>query len=192
MTIYLASQSPRRRQLLEQIAIDFDLLSVDVDEHWDSKEHPRCYVERLALEKARIGLRKVDARDQALVIGADTSVVLDDRILGKAETPEEAAAMLRQLSGRKHDVYSAVAVASIDTTLVKTSISQVMFKPLTVDEIVTYCECGEAVGKAGGYAVQGRAAVFIERLEGSYSGVMGLPLYEMYSILREFNIDITA
>ena len=186
MKIYLASKSPRRKQLLEQIRIEFDLIDVDVDEHWDGTELPRLYVERLALEKARAGAGVLSNTADILVIGADTSVVLDQSVLGKADVPEQAAAMLRQLSGRCHDVYSAVAVVCGSREAVKTNISHVAFKPLTVEEIVDYCETGEPLGKAGGYAIQGRAAAFVSEIHGSYSGIVGLPLFETRTLLDRF------
>ncbi|NIN36361.1 MAG: septum formation inhibitor Maf [Gammaproteobacteria bacterium] len=187
MNIYLASKSPRRQELLMQMGIEFEIIDGEINEHWNGDEHPHEYVKRLALEKARYGFNSLEpGNDDGLVIGADTSVVLDDTILGKAVTPEHAAAMLRELSGRRHEVYSAVAIVKGDRQLVKTSISHVSFKPLSVNEIVNYCETDEPLGKAGGYAIQGRAAIFIERLEGSYSGVMGLPIFETSTLLNQF------
>ncbi len=186
MNIFLASKSPRRQELLKQIGVEFNLLDVDIDENWNGTEHPRAYVERLALEKARTGMGSLADPTDALVIGADTSVVLDMSVLGKAEVPEQAAAMLRQLSGRCHEVYCAVAVVNGIRQAVKTSISQVSIKPLSVEEIVDYCETGEPIGKAGGYAIQGRAAAFVSEMQGSYSGIVGLPLFETRALLDRF------
>lgn len=187
MKIYLASKSPRRQELLKQMGIEFELIDGEINEHWNGEEQPRDYVKRLALDKACAGFNSLEpGNDDGLVIGADTSVVLDNTILGKAVTPEHAASMLRELSGRRHEVYSAVAIVKGDRQLVKTSISHVSFKPLSVNEIVSYCETDEPLGKAGGYAIQGRAAIFIERLEGSYSGVMGLPIFETSTLLDQF------
>ena len=183
MKIYLASKSPRRQQLLQQIGVEFEIIDVDIDEHWDGKENPRAYVERVALEKAQAGKSKINGSDSFAVIGADTSVVLDDIVLGKAENIEQATIMLQKLSGRMHYVYSSVALVTEHEQAIKTSISRICFKNLSADEIKTYCNTGEPLGKAGGYAIQGKAAVFVERLEGSYSGVMGLPLFETSELL---------
>ena len=186
--IYLASKSPRRQQLLQQIGVAFEIIDVDIDEHWNGKEQPHVYVERVALEKARAAKLKININQPFAILGADTSVVLDDVVLGKAENPDQAVAMITRLSGRMHYVYSAVAVVSNTDEKIKTSISHVYFKPLSKAEIESYCKTGEPVGKAGGYAIQGRAAAFIERLEGSYSGVMGLPLYETVELLNQLNL----
>ncbi len=180
MKLCLASQSPRRRELLQQIGIDHETVRVEVDEHWDGSEPPRAYVQRLALEKARAGRRL--SGTEAIVLGADTAVIIDNDILGKATSPDQAREMLWRLSGRTHEVMSAVAI--IDTREhCRLNISRVSFRPLSDAEVETYCDSGEGVGKAGGYAIQGRAAALITRLDGSYSGVMGLPLYETSELL---------
>ncbi len=181
MKIYLASTSSRRKQLLEQIGIDFETIDIDIDETWDGREPAKTYVKRIALEKARAAKSKV--HNNLPVLAADTSVVLDNLILGKAETKEEAAEMLGQLSGRTHHVYTAVALIT-ETEQVCLNVSHVSFRPLSDADILQYCETGEPLGKAGAYAIQGKAAAFIERLEGSYSGVMGLPLYEVSEMLK--------
>lgn len=181
MKIYLASTSPRRKQLLEQIGIDFETIDIDIDETWDGREPAKTYVKRIALEKARAARSKI--QNNLPVLAADTSVVLDNLILGKAETKEEAAEMLGQLSGRTHHVYTAVALIT-ETEQVCLNVSHVSFRPLSDADILQYCETEEPLGKAGAYAIQGKAAAFIERLEGSYSGVMGLPLYEVAEILK--------
>jgi septum formation protein len=186
MKIYLASGSPRRQQLLQQIGLPFETVDTDIDEHWDGQEPALVYVERLALEKAQAAKVKISSDEPFVIIGADTSVVLDDIVLGKAENNAQAANMLQQLSGRMHYVYSSVAVAGNHDQQIKTSISRVYFKPLTGKDIEDYCNTGEPFGKAGGYAIQGHAAVFVARLEGSYSGVMGLPLYETAELLKQF------
>lgn len=183
MKIYLASKSPRRQQLLQQIGLRFEIIDVDIDEHWNGEEQARFYVERVAMEKAQAAKTKINSDEPFIIIGADTSVVLDDIVLGKAENNEQAANMLRQLSGRMHYVYSAVALVSNNNEKIKTNISRVYFKPLEKNEIENYCKTSEPIGKAGGYAIQGKAAAFIERLDGSYSGVMGLPLYETKTLL---------
>ena len=183
--LYLASRSPRRQQLLQQIGITFQLVDADINEDWDGRENPRSYVVRMASEKARAGARSLGDRNGAIVLGADTAVILDDRVLGKAEDTDQARMMLQQLSGRKHHVYSAVAVIKDDRVYTATSISGICFRPLAAGEIDEYCRSGEPLGKAGGYAIQGRAAVFVEYLEGSYSGVVGLPLYETCRLLDD-------
>ncbi|MEJ2759987.1 MAG: Maf family protein [Gammaproteobacteria bacterium] len=184
-TLYLASQSPRRRQLLDQIGVAYETLDVEVDESWDGTEDPARHVQRLALEKARAGRRLTG--DAAPVLAADTGVVLDGRLLGKAGDREEAMHMLRCLSGRSHDVYSAVALLRVDEQF-RLSRSRVCFRPLGQEDCEAYCDSGEPYGKAGGYAIQGRGAIFVSRLEGSYSGVMGLPLYETAVLLKAAGI----
>ncbi|MGQ0657406.1 MAG: Maf family protein [Chromatiales bacterium] len=189
--IYLASRSPRRRQLLEQIGVAHAALDVQVDERWDGEEPARAHVLRLALLKARRGWDIVRAQRAMPVLAADTAVVLDDQILGKAETREEAVTMLGRLAARSHWVYSGVALVDADAMEHSAlSISRVCFRPLSSAEIASYCATGEAIGKAGGYAIQGLAAAFIERVEGSYSGVMGLPLFEAAGLLRAAGIAV--
>lgn len=178
--LYLSSKSPRRRELLEQLGIRFDVLELAIDENVRELEKPEAFVVRLALEKARAGKKLVQSG--AFVLGADTEVVLNDQVLGKPEDEEHAVCMLEQLSGRTHRVLSAVAVIQ-DTERWALSISRVSFNPLTPAECRKYCRTGESLDKAGAYAIQGRAAAFISRLEGSYSGVMGLPLYETSELL---------
>lgn len=186
MKFYLASKSPRRHELLKQIGVEFEIIDVDVDETWDKKEIAREYVTRLALGKARSGNEKIN-NDDVIVLGADTVVVLDDIILGKADNLNEAAHMLRSLSGRTHHVYSAIALINNKEEKTSINISRVSFKPLTNDEIEQYCATEEPLGKAGAYAIQGKAATFIERLDGSYSGVMGLPLYETWQLIQKLS-----
>jgi septum formation protein len=181
MKINLASTSPRRQQLLKQIGIDFGLVNIEIDETWDGKELAKTYVKRMALEKARAAKAKI--QNNLPILAADTSVVLDNIILGKAETIQDAIKMLEELSGRTHHVYTAVALIT-DTEQICLNINHVSFRPLTETDILDYCETEEPLGKAGAYAIQGKAAAFIERLEGSYSGVMGLPLYEVAEMLK--------
>jgi len=183
--IYLASKSPRRQQLLQQIGVEFESIDVAINEHWDGKENPHAYVERVALEKAQKGKTKLKTADTFVVLGADTSVVLDDIILGKAENETQARTMLQQLSGRKHYVHTAVAAVTDTMTQIMLNTSAVCFRTLSKSEIFDYCETGEPIGKAGGYAIQGKAAIFIERIEGSYSGIMGLPLFETWQLLNK-------
>jgi septum formation protein len=185
--IFLASQSPRRRELLQQIGVYFEVLPVDVDEAQQAGETPQACVQRLALEKARAGRALLPAGCSQPVMGADTLVVCGDAMLGKPADRTAALAMLQSLSGTTHQVITAVALAG-DHEASCLSISEVTFRALTVAECEAYWETGEPRDKAGAYAVQGLAAVFISRLEGSYSGVMGLPLYETAALLKEFGI----
>lgn len=186
--LYLASQSPRRRELLAQLGLAFGVLDVDVPEVRAVGEPPEDYVRRVAREKAGAGLLKVVANPAALVIGADTEVVLDDEVFGKPADGAEAVRMLRRLSGRTHRVVSSVCVLSASREAQVTSVSEVTFAPLTDREIADYVAGGEWFGKAGGYAIQGQAAGFVPHLAGSYSGVMGLPLYETRRLLRGFGV----
>jgi septum formation protein len=183
--LYLASQSPRRRELLAQIDVTFETIDVDVPEVQGAEESPRAYVKRVARAKARAGLAAIVGRDpRARVLGADTEVVLDGRVFGKPRDGAAAAAMLRALSGRTHDVLSVVCCATAGAEKVAVCESRVTFAALDDAEISRYVATGEPFGKAGGYAIQGRAAVFVTRLAGSYSGVMGLPLHETAGLLR--------
>lgn len=187
--LYLASGSPRRAQLLDQLGVDYAVLSVDVDETRTSDETPVQFAERLALDKARAGLLSVPAESPCPVLGADTIVVVDDTVMGKPADCTEAIDMLMTLSGRYHEVITAVALVAQHEAVVSQS-SRVAFRTLTLEECVAYWDTGEPCDKAGSYAVQGLAAMFISRLEGSYSGVMGLPLYETAELMRQFGITI--
>ncbi|MCG8323981.1 MAG: Maf family nucleotide pyrophosphatase [Thiotrichales bacterium] len=187
MKLYLASKSPRRKQLLEQIGVDYKTIDIDIDEAWDGQELAKTYVQRMACEKARCAGQKIT--DDSVVIAADTSVVLDNRILGKATSRAAAREMLEQLSGRTHEVMTAVTVLNRQERSVL-NISKVAFRNLSGDDINHYCATDEPIGKAGAYAIQGRAAAFISHLEGSYSGVMGLPLYETCRLLRSAGISV--
>lgn len=180
MRITLASRSPRRRELLDQIGVDYEVIDIDIDESWDGKEKAEKYVQRIALEKARAGMAFSD--QDFPVLAADTAVILEGEILGKAENKEQATAMLKKLSNKTHTVLSAVSLIHIkEKTLLNTNL--VTFKKLTNKDIANYVDTGEPIGKAGGYAIQGKAAVFIKQLEGSYSGVMGLPIFETQQLL---------
>ena len=188
--LYLASQSPRRKQLLEQLGVAFELLHVDVPELRQPGERTGEYVSRVARDKALAGLAAVrDRDDNAIVLGADTEVVLDDRVFGKPRDAEDAAAMLRELSGCMHRVISTVWCVDAARRESAASVSDVRFAELTHADIDQYVATGEPFGKAGAYAIQGRAAAFIEHLSGSYSGVMGLPLHESARLLRQFGIQ---
>lgn len=189
--LYLASQSPRRKQLLEQLGVGFELLHVDVPEVRRPGESAEDYVSRVAREKASAGLEVVRGRDdEAIVLGADTEVVLDERVFGKPRDAEDAAAMLRALSGRTHRVISTVWGVDKARQRAATSVSEVGFAELDAAAIAAYAATGEPFGKAGAYAIQGRAAAFIAHLSGSYSGVMGLPLHETARLLRDFGVAI--
>lgn len=182
--LFLASRSPRRVQLLDQLGVSCRVLAVDVVEQPGPGEAAAAYVGRLALAKARAGLAQVAAVPGALVIGADTEVVLAGRIFGKPADAGQARAMLDELSGRSHQVLTAVAVVGTDREHSALSISNVHFDRLDPATIQAYIDTGEPFGKAGAYAIQGRAAAFIRHLEGSFSGVMGLPLYETARLLQ--------
>ena len=188
--LHLASRSPRRSELLARLGLDFGVLDLDIPEQRQPGEAPDDYGRRVAREKAGAGLLRVMAVPGAVVLGADTEVVLDDDVFGKPADDADAAAMLRRLSGRTHRVITAVSLVSASRELQATSISEVTFAPLTEDEIVAYVASGEPRGKAGAYAIQGRAQVFISHLSGSYSGVMGLPLHETATMLRALGIPM--
>jgi septum formation protein len=179
--VCLASVSPRRRELLAQIGVPHIVVGADIDETAQAGEAPREYVLRLARQKA---LAVRERGEKLPVLAADTTVVLDDVIYGKPRDREDGIAMLGRLSGRAHEVLTAVAVADSRGVASRLSVSTVRFRGLSSEECMAYWETGEPCDKAGGYAVQGAAAVFIESLSGSYSGVMGLPLFETAELLR--------
>jgi septum formation protein len=193
--IYLASRSPRRRELLSQIGVRYSLLlfrsrpesKEEVNEDPLAGEAPAAYVERVARAKAESGWRRMMQRGlpQAPVLAADTTVALEGRIFGKPATRDEAAEMLAALSGTRHQVLTAVALQQGDWLESVLSVSEVEFKKLTEEEIRQYVATGECDDKAGAYAIQGRAARFIVELRGSYTGVMGLPLYETGQLLEK-------
>lgn len=189
--IYLASASPRRQELLRQLGIEFEVMPSNILEVREAGEAPAQYVTRIARDKARWVAQLVRERELPAhpVLGADTEVVLDGEILGKPENAAHGMEMLRRLAGRTHEVLSAVCVWHREKEYTALSTSCVTFRPLTEREIAQYWETGEPLGKAGAYAIQGRAAVFIAKLEGSYSGVMGLPLYELDGILRSIESE---
>ena len=182
--IYLASGSPRRRALLQQIGVSFRVIGADLDETALQGESPLAYVSRLAQAKATVGWERGRDSGGAPVLAADTAVVLDARILGKPADMNDAIAMLLKLSGRAHEVLTAVALRSSAGIEVKVSRSTVTFRSIDPSEARTYWETGEPSDKAGAYAIQGYAAVFIADLKGSYSGVMGLPLFETAALLK--------
>ncbi len=196
-SIYLASRSPRRRELLAQIGVRFQLLLIreqpeadaELDETVHRGETPEDYVQRVSRAKAEAGWRRVRQRDlpQAPVLAADTAVAVEGRILGKPADRKDAAEMLALLSGRRHDVFTAVVLKYDERIEAALSASEVRFRALEADEIRRYLATGEADDKAGAYAIQGRAAQFVCELRGSYTGVMGLPLYETAQLLEQMD-----
>ncbi len=194
--VYLASRSPRRRELLKQIGVGFELLlfreagerGADVDEVVKPGESPDAYVRRVCTEKAQSAWLRIEQRRlrRLAVLAADTAVCVGDDVLGKPRDGAHARAMLARLSGREHRVLSAVALQFEDRLEMEVSESFVTFRALAAEEIARYVESGEPLDKAGGYAIQGRAAAFIRDLRGSYSGVMGLPLYETAQLIARF------
>ncbi|MDP9938159.1 Maf family protein [Ectopseudomonas alcaliphila] len=186
--LFLASASPRRRELLAQIAVPCVTQIASIDENPLPAEPAAAYVERLAREKARAGLLALGGRDDAVVLGADTAVVLDGRILGKPADFNESRAMLQALSGRSHQVLTAVALVGGGREAARVVSSEVSFRPISEAEIEAYWASGEPCDKAGSYGIQGLAAVFVSQLQGSYSAVVGLPLCETAELLGEFGI----
>ena len=183
--LYLASRSPRRAELLRQIGVQFKVHAIDVDESRRPGESPENYVCRLAKYKAEVVVRHLaESQSDFYVVAADTTIALDGDIIGKPADQEQCRCILGQLSARQHLVLTAVALATPDAIESRLCESRVKFRVLTAAEIEAYCADDEPMDKAGAYAIQGRAAVFIEYLEGSYSGVMGLPLFETADLLR--------
>ncbi len=189
--IYLASASPRRQELLRQLGIEFDVMPSNILEVRGPGESPVQYVTRVAGDKACWVAQLVKERRLLAhpVLGADTEVVLDGEILGKPENATHGMDMLRRLAGRAHEVLSAVCVRHREREYSALNTSRVTFRPMSSTEIESYWKTGEPVGKAGAYAIQGRAAAFVAKLEGSYSAVMGLPLHELDTILRKIKTE---
>lgn len=185
--LLLASCSPRRKQLLAQLGLQFSSVQINVDETLRDESSTQAYVQRLAIAKAQAGVQLHGT--QLPVLGADTAVVLDGKIMGKPKDQDDAFQMLQQLSGRVHEVQTAVAIVQHNIA-VETSTSRVTFRDISAQEARAYWESGEPSDKAGGYAIQGYGAIFVTHLEGSYSGVMGLPIYETAQLLKKFNISI--
>jgi septum formation protein len=184
--VRLASVSPRRRELLTQIGVPHLVTGAHIDESVHPGERPHDYVQRMARTKAQT----VWEQDPSLpVLGADTTVVLDGKVFGKPADRADALRMLSLLSGRTHDVLTAIALASKEGLAMRVNVSAVRFRALAADEIAAYWETGEPRDKAGAYAIQGLGAVFIESLTGSFSGVMGLPLFETSELLRAAGVS---
>ncbi|MEW8624557.1 MAG: Maf family protein [Candidatus Thiodiazotropha sp.] len=190
-SLYLASRSPRRRELLRQIGVSFELLDIEVDEGQRPDEPPADYVRRVAEEKAVAGFEQIAAADRRPVLAADTSVVVSGQILGKPENRDHGIWMLGQLSDTTHEVFSAVTLCQ-SGPLTRVSVSRVTFRKLSEAEMLDYWHTGEPLDKAGSYAIQGLGAQYITRLEGSYSGVMGLPLFETAQLLQQAGIEFGA
>ncbi len=198
--IYLASRSPRRRELLAQIGVRFDLLlfraaprdDAEVSEAWLPDETPEAYVERVARAKAVFGARLLATRPLVArpVLAADTTLDLDGEIIGKPQDEADSVAILTRLSGRSHRVLTAIAMARDERVEHRLSISDVRFRQLSTDEIRRYVQSGEPTDKAGAYGIQGRAAGFVEEIRGSHSGIVGLPLCETTLLLRDFGYPL--
>ena len=186
--LYLASRSPRRHELLARLGVPFTPLDPQVGEVRGADESALDYVRRVATEKAQAGLALLAGDPGAVVLGADTEVVLDERVFGKPADAADAAAMLRALSGRTHHVVTVVALATQGRAEAVTVESQVTFEALDEETIAEYVATGEPMGKAGAYAIQGGAERYIRHLAGSYSGVMGLPLQQTAQLLRRFGV----
>ena len=188
LSLCLASQSPRRKELLQQIGVHFFTQPADIDESPLQNEDPGAYVQRLALEKARTSFLLLPEDKKSPTLGSDTTVVYDGEILGKPDSQDEAVETLLKLSGQWHDVLSAVALVDVNRHEVRLNKTRVKFRELCEKECLQYWESGEPCDKAGSYAIQGLGAVFVKQIEGSYSGVMGLPLAETFELLSLFQI----
>lgn len=190
--IYLASRSPRRAELLQQIGVQFSILPSDIDESERENESPAEYVLRLAKTKAEacMALLAQGNHEMRPVLAADTTVTIDGRILGKPKDEEDARDMLQLMSGRRHEVLTAMAITTSNGIEALLSITQVEMAVLAVEEIDAYIRSGEPFDKAGAYGIQGLASTFIKRIDGSYSGVMGLPIYETAQLLKGAGIRV--
>lgn len=198
--LYLASRSPRRRELLTQINVDFEVLlfragaraDADVAEDVLPGEDAETYVQRVALAKAQGGVVRVEKRGLAPrpVLSADTTIDVDGEIIGKPDNDEHGMAILRRLSGRSHRVLTALAMSDGERVLTCLNVNHVRFTQLSDDDIRRYLLSGEHRDKAGAYGIQGRAALFIEEIQGSYTGIMGLPLFETGQLLRQFGLGV--
>ena len=196
--IYLASQSPRRKQLLAQLGVNFELLLPDANEDAEAlevvrpNEKPRAYVQRVTALKLEAALQRLKNRGltSAPILCSDTTVALGNTLFGKPDNAEHAKSMLQQLSGKTHRVLTAVSIGTQRKQIHTLSVSQVQFADLSKQEIDRYVASQEPMGKAGSYAIQGKAAVFISHISGNYSGIMGLPMFETSHLLREFGFTV--
>lgn len=190
--LYLASGSPRRRELLNQIGVPFDVVKAAVDETWRPGEEALDYVVRLAAEKAQAGLQKLEGQGihTPVVLGADTAGVLHGEVLGKPRDRDDAIDMLLRMGGHTHQVVTGIALATDAGVLVSHSITDVTFRPLTEREAEAYWNTGEPADKAGAYGIQGFGAIFVARIEGSYTGVVGLPLFETAQLLQQAGVPV--
>lgn len=189
--LYLASASPRRAKLLKQIEVSFEIFPQDIDETIQVNEDAKSFVTRLAREKSEQGLKTINRNilkpENAPVLGSDTIVTLEQHILGKPENKDDAIDMLKLLSGQTHQVITALHLCNKESSRSAINSSEVTFKTLSEDEIIKYCHSGEPMDKAGSYGIQGIAAKFISNINGSYSGIMGLPLFETNQLIEQFN-----
>ena len=188
LQFHLASKSPRRQILLRQMKLNFDVINPEIPEQPGTGETPEQYALRIAADKARAGQAMV--RDALPVLGADTDVVLDGRILGKPRDRKDAIIMLLALSGREHEVYSAGAMVQVERLETALSVTRVRFGPISAALAQNYWDTGEPDGKAGAYAIQGQGASFVREITGSYTGVVGLPLFETSVLLGKFGIRV--
>ena len=186
--LFLASTSPRRRELMQQVGWPFEVVKISVDETPLEDESPSDYVARLAVAKAQAGLALVESGDT--VLGADTTVVLDGEVLGKPADREEAFAMWSRMAGRVHQVLTGVALARDGAVIHRVVVTEVHFRQMTRLDMEAYWASGEPADKAGGYGIQGRGALLVDRISGSYSNVVGLPLAETAQLLTQFGYSV--
>lgn len=188
MSIILASASPRRAELLRQLQLEFEAAPADIDESPQDKESPLAYVQRIAQAKAAVIRERYSQKN--VIIAADTAVSLGEKIYGKPVDQADGLQMLASLSDQTHNVYTAVVVSQGTNTGCAVSDTKVTFRSIRPDEAESYWQTGEPQGKAGGYAIQGLGAVFVTHIQGSYSGVVGLPLYELTQLLNKTTVQI--
>ena len=190
--LVLASASPRRSELLKQLELEFTVFPSGAEETLLEGNLPASEVERLAYEKARDVWQRIERAEDFVILGADTVVVLEERILGKPENAEEAREMLLALSGKWHRVLTGIALVDFEGNLIYQGHEEtkVLFADLTAEEIAKYLDSGEALDKAGAYGIQGRAAKFVKKINGCYFNVMGLPLAHLYGILKRKRVDV--
>lgn len=192
VTLYLASASPRRREILDQLGLTYQVLPQDIDEAGLPGESPEELVRRLACAKAEAALAGLSSQEASAVLGSDTIVVCDGEIFGKPLNEADACRILQCLSGCTHEVLTAVALATGESTQVIVSRSAVSFRALSQQEISAYWASGEPADKAGAYGIQGLGALFVEKLQGSYSGIMGLPVFETATLLATVGLTATT